>query len=302
MRRVWISILLIGTLILTALPSASAAVTAGSKCSKVGVKQTQKGKVYTCIKLGKKLYWNNGVKVKTPTPTPTPNNITPTPGASSSLCKTTLSTPVINVAPVALGYLVSFTQSENQNFGYIQIFEAVSNAETAPKNGFQEIMVSSSNPVQVTIGLKIDKRWVIARLLDKNCGITGLSNVVSVKPFDPVSDAVDTIPPSEVTITSAGWVGNEIQIAYTIPTDGGKDFLIFLTNGTKTRFMSEFPVGTGTNQTAKISKETIESLFGSGYPTSFTGLIKSIDKAKNISAGTLFTISQKPNSLGGSKP
>ena len=68
MRRVWISILLIGTLILAALPSANAAVTPGSKCSKAGVKQTYKGKVYTCIKLGSKLYWNNGVIQKKITP------------------------------------------------------------------------------------------------------------------------------------------------------------------------------------------------------------------------------------------
>lgn len=63
-------------MILSALPGANAAVTPGSKCSKAGVKQTYKGKVYTCIKLGKKLVWNKGIAVKNPTPTPTP---TPTP-------------------------------------------------------------------------------------------------------------------------------------------------------------------------------------------------------------------------------
>ena len=43
------------------MPSSSASVTPGTKCSKVGTKQTSKGKVFTCIKLGSKLYWNNGV-------------------------------------------------------------------------------------------------------------------------------------------------------------------------------------------------------------------------------------------------
>jgi hypothetical protein len=42
---------------------AIAAVTAGTSCKKAGTKETYKGKTYTCIKLGKKLYWNNGVKV-----------------------------------------------------------------------------------------------------------------------------------------------------------------------------------------------------------------------------------------------
>ena len=53
----------------SALPTANAIVTPGSKCSKVGVKQTYKGKIYTCIKLGSKLYWNNGISVKTSTTT-----------------------------------------------------------------------------------------------------------------------------------------------------------------------------------------------------------------------------------------
>ena len=53
-------------------PLAHSAVTPGSKCSKTGVKQVFRGKTYTCIKLGKKLYWNNGVVVKvTSLPSPT---------------------------------------------------------------------------------------------------------------------------------------------------------------------------------------------------------------------------------------
>jgi hypothetical protein len=52
----------------SALPTANALATPGSKCLKAGVKQTYKGKIYTCIKLGSKLYWNNGVLVKPTTP------------------------------------------------------------------------------------------------------------------------------------------------------------------------------------------------------------------------------------------
>ena len=44
---------------------ASAAITPGAKCSKAGVKQIYKGKTYTCVKSGKKLVWNKGVKVET---------------------------------------------------------------------------------------------------------------------------------------------------------------------------------------------------------------------------------------------
>ena len=99
MKCVGASILLTSALILTALPSASAAVTPGSKCSKAGVKQTHKGVKYTCIKSGKKLVWNKGAKVvpvikPTPTPSPTPEVIpTPTP--------TVVPTPTPTPTPVA---------------------------------------------------------------------------------------------------------------------------------------------------------------------------------------------------------
>ena len=71
-RRLLIPILLALSLIVSAVPSSSASVTPGSKCSKAGAKQTFKGKVFTCIKLGSKLYWNNGViAVKTDAKVPT---------------------------------------------------------------------------------------------------------------------------------------------------------------------------------------------------------------------------------------
>ena len=43
---------------------AQAAVKAGSACSKLASTSTVSGKKYTCIKSGKKLIWNKGVKIK----------------------------------------------------------------------------------------------------------------------------------------------------------------------------------------------------------------------------------------------
>ena len=73
------------------LPPASAAVKAGSACTKQGVKQISGGKSFTCVKQGKKLVWNKGVAVKKPaapvvalpTPSPTPS-ITPSPTSSTT--------------------------------------------------------------------------------------------------------------------------------------------------------------------------------------------------------------------------
>jgi hypothetical protein len=73
---------------------ATAAVKAGQSCSKAGATSTSKGIKYTCIKSGKKLVWNKGVKIvrvtkptpppiptqeATPTPVPTPPTVSPTP-------------------------------------------------------------------------------------------------------------------------------------------------------------------------------------------------------------------------------
>jgi uncharacterized protein YcfL len=53
------------------VPSAHAVnITAGSPCKTAGQKVTFKGKSHTCIKLGKKLYWDNGVTVKGKSGTP----------------------------------------------------------------------------------------------------------------------------------------------------------------------------------------------------------------------------------------
>jgi hypothetical protein len=43
---------------------AEAAEKAGSACTKAGKTSTSNGRIYTCIKLGSKLYWNNGKLVK----------------------------------------------------------------------------------------------------------------------------------------------------------------------------------------------------------------------------------------------
>jgi hypothetical protein len=65
-NRLAIAVLLMLSSVVSGLPVAEAAVTPGSKCSKALVQQTYKGKVYTCIKLGEKLSWNNGEKVLAP--------------------------------------------------------------------------------------------------------------------------------------------------------------------------------------------------------------------------------------------
>ncbi len=65
MKRFGPCLLLVLTLVLSVIPSANAAVTAGAKCSKAGSKEVYKGKTFTCIKSGQKLVWDKGAKVET---------------------------------------------------------------------------------------------------------------------------------------------------------------------------------------------------------------------------------------------
>ena len=61
MKRFLLYLLTIALAVFLTTPTANSAVTPGSKCPKAGTKQLYKGKLFTCIKLGSKLYWNNGV-------------------------------------------------------------------------------------------------------------------------------------------------------------------------------------------------------------------------------------------------
>jgi M6 family metalloprotease-like protein len=80
MRKRLIALLVITPLLLSSqLSTSHAAAKAGAKCSKVGSKSVVGAKTFTCIKSGKKLVWNKGIKVvagSNPTPASAPTNIT----------------------------------------------------------------------------------------------------------------------------------------------------------------------------------------------------------------------------------
>jgi SOS response regulatory protein OraA/RecX len=65
-------VLLTSTLLLVSGFPANAAVKAGTACPKAGKTATANGRIYTCIKLGSKLYWNNGTLAKS---TPSKNKV-----------------------------------------------------------------------------------------------------------------------------------------------------------------------------------------------------------------------------------
>lgn len=96
MKRFVIPILISFSLSVSATPIASASVTPGTKCSKIGSKQTFKAKIYTCVKVGKSQVWNKGVA-----PSQTVPSLSPTPTVQDDFRARSLSThhQVIDLNP-----------------------------------------------------------------------------------------------------------------------------------------------------------------------------------------------------------
>ncbi len=89
-------------------PTIAATPKAGAVCSKAGLTATASGKLFTCIKSGKKLVWDKGVTIpkpvttpvtRTPTPSPTPTP-TPSPTPSPTQSATPTPSPSASVADV----------------------------------------------------------------------------------------------------------------------------------------------------------------------------------------------------------
>jgi hypothetical protein len=212
---------------------------------------------------------------------------------------TKLTKPTITVTAASLGYIVSYTKQTDKNFDNAIIEEAVSNSNTDPGTGYQEVGVTSSNPITITVG-SVSKRWVRLKLTDKIAGNTAYSDAVSVTPVDPVAAALDITPPSAASGISAVWSSDNILITATVSADA-KKFIVRLTNGSSVGFFTKFPSAAGTSQTILITSQELYNTFGQ-YFTSFSGLLTSADSLDNRDSGVAFSVAEKTNELNGVTP
>ena len=92
MRKILIGLLATLSFSMINIQLSQAAVTPGTKCSKLGMISTYNGKKYTCIKSGTKLVWNKGVAI----PKPAPVQISsPAPSVGNTPLPTTSPTQVV---------------------------------------------------------------------------------------------------------------------------------------------------------------------------------------------------------------
>ena len=93
MKRPFVVVASLLSLVLIVSPLNAAGAKAGSKCGKVGITSINAGKKFTCIKSGKKLVWNKGFAIALPKPTATPE-VVPSP-SSSPAPSPTATTPAV---------------------------------------------------------------------------------------------------------------------------------------------------------------------------------------------------------------
>lgn len=131
--RKFSSVFLIFTLLQwnsVSLPSHAAKVTPGTTCKKAGNQEIYKSKIFTCIKLGKKLYWDNGKKFKVVSqsiPTPSANTgAAPAPTPSSTISKPPAPTPSQTIQAskaenTDLQFIYGTTDSCGNQIGFMRI-------------------------------------------------------------------------------------------------------------------------------------------------------------------------------------
>lgn len=236
---------------------------------------------------------------------------------SQSVCAATvpayvlnLSTPVISITAISNGYSVGYTIPTQSSFDAIDIWEIENSGSTAPAivyaadgvtpTNYKRTYFSNLSPANV-ITENYNKRWVIARFSSSGGSFTSFCLALATTPTSPVS--VDLTPPNEVVSASAAWSGDNIVVSYQLPSsDPGIRVEIVLTStNSLVGYFYRFPVGSGTNQTATITKRDLLEQFGQHY-SSYAGVLKSIDSSDNRTGGVSFTVATRANPLTGIIP
>lgn len=94
-KTIFVFLIVVGLINPTPFSFGASKITSGSTCKQENQQAVYKNKIFTCIKLGKKLYWDNG-RSYVLNPTPTASAIvsaTPTPAQAISPKPTTQPTP-----------------------------------------------------------------------------------------------------------------------------------------------------------------------------------------------------------------
>ena len=218
--------------------------------------------------------------------------------------------PTISVTNSNNGYSVNFTNYPNiityPSFSRVIVEEFVSSSNIDPGDvAYSQVYRDTVNPA-VVITPTTAQRWVRARYLD-SFGILSLpSAAYKANPVNPVAANLDLLPPNDVQVGAVAWVGNNIEISYSLPaTDPGERFVVALTTNyapyddpALTGFFYKYPDPSGK---VIITQDELFGQFG-GYYTGYSGLFRSADAADNRTAGVSFTVPVKQSAISNLTP
>ena len=209
--------------------------------------------------------------------------------------------PTATISSVNNGYSVAYTKPTQENFYGIEIYECETDSATEPSGAVYTLVYSGKlNPATI-ISPNQNARLVKARFIASNNTYGPYSTAVSVTPTSPVR--VNVTIPTEVSNPVATWSGNDVSLAFTMPsTNAGTKFIVSLKAlNDQVGYFYFYPVGTNLNQTHLITKADLFNQFGSYFP-SFSGVIQSASAVDQRSSGVSFTVGTRPNALSGYKP
>lgn len=212
-----------------------------------------------------------------------------------------LSAPEITVTAITNGYSVAFTTPSQASYNVIEVVEYESNSSTEPTGvTYLRTYFNDITPANI-ITQNYNPRWVKARFYSKFRTNTAYSAAQKVTPASAIS--VDNTPPNEVSGITATWSGDNINVAYTLPSDqpAARIQIQLTAPNSLVGYFYRFPTGSGTSQTTVITKKDLFDQFGEHY-SSFSGVLRSIDATDNKSAGVSFTVASRTNPLLGVTP
>lgn len=251
----------------------------GSSCSKLNQTQIINSIKYTCIKSGKKLLWNKGIKVTTPkpsaSPSPTPTPVetpkpTPFPSASPTPTSTPTPEPTLAIGPTIAppsGDIVIYNGPvPKANKNLIQSFELKVNLAPARSDSNLKLWIYDPENVDKTLGSpgiffnKDGSKW---ELINQ----TRNDGSIDIK-FEPGNYTIDVVEPNgnlvkyergryTVLVDSKG----SVSIPGLLPNSAG----YFTVTAPLRKTVSTKPVYVPTSK-CQLSDETGSTNMSNGFP------------------------------------
>jgi hypothetical protein len=220
MKRTLVILFVTIGLVIASAPSGNAATLAGTKCAKVSVQKIYQGKAYTCIKLGKNLFWDNGVKVvapvkppkPTPKPTPTPIALLNIPSPSLGEVKTEiecLESSCSYFGPIPPGSII-VVKSQNkewENYGVANNVSDIFFKLTSPSG-----KVTISSKYKLPFGYD-SSRWRTAEIGTWSVQIAGWNGIQQTEWSAPTMIQVTVLPISPADKAAADKAASDKAVA-----------------------------------------------------------------------------------------